>query len=97
MEIIGQDFNIEEICFGHETEGHAFGYVIKNKFMESKTQEEISSIIWAHEDGFECAIKWIANYLAEYGIKIKLHDKILETSPKDSWYSGQIVHQFEKV
>lgn len=91
MNIIGENFNIEDIRFGHESEGHAFGYVIKNKFMESKTPEEISGIISAHEDGFECGIKFLANYLAEYGIKIELHDKILETEEKEHWYSGEIV------
>ena len=88
MNIRGKEKDIVNICLGHESEDNATAYIIQNKLTDSGN---ITPIIDAYTEGFERGIKFLANYLKEYGIQIEIHDSIVQTSNKEDWYSGEVV------
>lgn len=88
MNIRGKEKDIVDIRLGHESESYAMGWVIENNKSESHKAD------WqAYEDGFEQGIRFIANYLSEYGINIELYDKVVDVKQKDDWYSGTIIEK----
>lgn len=88
MNIRGKGKDIVNICLGHENEGNATAYIIRNKLTGSGN---ITPIVDAYTEGFERGIKFLANYLKEYGIRIEIHDKLVQTTDKEDWYSGEVV------
>lgn len=92
MNIRGSKKDIVNICLGHEAEGYALGWLTYNKDREIPKDN-----LGAYEDGFERGIRFLANYLQEYGITIEINDDKVDTISKDVWYSGEIIDKTNPI
>lgn len=86
MNIRGKEKDIVNICLGHESESLACGFVMNHM----DDDKHVSNLL-AYEEGFEQGIKFLANYLKEYGIQIEIHDELVQTTDKEDWYSGEVI------
>lgn len=87
MNILSKTKDITDIRLGHNAESAATMYFFHHKF----EQEQYIPVTDAYADGFEGGIRFLANYLKEYGIDIVIREEVVKTTPKEHWYSGIVV------
>lgn len=91
MDILSKTKDITNICLGHECDSYATMYLVEHHEEIKERVEPVISSYDAYANGFEDGIKFLANYLKEYGIDIVIREEVVKTTPKEDWYSGIVV------